>query len=149
MNPYSILAIILSIAISGGFGYYKGHASGKKEVKQEWDAEKATTAILHAQEVQKAREKETALQANADQLRRDKDNEIRSLNDRVAALNDSLRKRPNRPGGMSQTSGAGQGGCTGKELYRDDGEFLIRIARQADEVRLAYLQCFNQYQSLQ
>lgn len=149
MNPYSILAAILGIAIAGGIGYYNGHAAGNKAVQQAWDAEKATTAILHAQAVQKAREKENALQATADQLRRDKDEEIRSLNASAAALADSLRNRAVRPsGGLSKAASTGQGSCTGAELYREDGEFLIGLAKEADEIRIAYLQCAKQYEAL-
>lgn len=149
-NPTLILAAILAIAISGGLGYYSGHANGKKSVQQAWDAERAEMAIAKAESEKQAREKEAALQAAANRLRKAKDDEIKSINARADAILDSLRDRQARDATneMPNDTGIGPGGCTGKELYRQDSEFLVRLAREADEITAAYKQCFEQYEKI-
>jgi hypothetical protein len=105
-----------------------------------------------AEAQRQAREKEQALQQGADNLRMEKEREIKNINARATALANSLRERPDRPttesGAVPSASGAGQSGCTGKELYREDGEFLVRIAREADELRASVKQCIKQYEAL-
>jgi len=91
------------------------------------------------------------LQETADKLRKEKDVEIKNLNARATALTNSLRDRQERPAdgsALSSSSGAGSRGCTGKELYREDGEFLVRLAREADELRSALKQCYRQYEAV-
>ena len=104
-------------------------------------------ALAAAQEEMRVRE--ASLQAVAAKQRKEKDREIRSLNARVDELLNSVRNRPSRgdKGGLSDNSGIGHGSCTGAELYRDDSEFLVRVAREADEIRLAYKQCMAQYEA--
>lgn len=138
---YARLIVVAILALGLSMTHWKAYTNGKAAIQAAWDADKAQAVI-------KAREKEQVLQSNADKIREEKNREIRQLNDRVAVLTDSLRKRPERPK-VSETSGAGPRACTGAELYREDGEFLIRLAREADEIRLAYRQCLDQYQSLQ
>ena len=105
----------------------------------------------YAEEVEKAREKEQNWQQAADNIRQEKDRELKKVADTNRVLLNSLRDRPSRPAEGStvpSTPGVGQGGCTGKELYREDGEFLVRIAREADELRSALKQCYNQYEAV-
>jgi hypothetical protein len=102
------------------------------KVQQEWDKERAAQEAAYAQAQAEARTKEQELQANADAIRQEKDREIRNLN----AL-------PN-----TTTNGSIATGCTGKELYRPDGEFLAREAARADELRFLLKQCRDQYEAL-
>lgn len=149
-NPALILAAILAFAISGSIGYYSGNANGKKSVQQAWDAERAEMAIAKAEFEKQAREKEAALQAAANRLRKAKDDEIKSINARADAILDSLRDRQARDAAnkMPNNSAIGFGGCTGKDLYRQDAEFLVRLAREADEITAAYKQCIEQYENI-
>jgi hypothetical protein len=48
---------------------------------------------------------------------------------------------------VSTTASNGKDGCTGKELYREDGAILIGIAREADELRASLKQCYSQYEA--
>ncbi len=152
MSPLHMAAgCVLVAAVAGVAGYGKGYSHGKATVQQEWDAERAQLAEEHAKAMAAAREKEQALQANADQLRQEKDDEIRTINARAAAIADSVRKRPARPAESSAVPSAastGQGGCTARELFREDAEVAIRLARDADELRTALLQCYKQYETL-
>lgn len=154
MNPWLILGFVLAVAAAGGAGLYQGHELGMAEVQQKWDKERAAQEAEYAAAQAAAREKEQALQAGADQLRQEKDREIRNLNARAAALSNSLRERPSRPtseaSAVSGTADAGPAatGCTGEKLYRTDGEFLAREAARGDELRILLKQCRDQYETL-
>ena len=150
MNPYLILGVVLAVGVAGAGGLYQGHKLGTAEVQQAWDKEKAEQLAEYAKAQEEARAKEQALQANADQLRREKDAEIRNINARATALSNSLRDRKERPeaGSMSSSSGSGSGGCTPRELYRQDSEVVVGLAREADEIRLALKQCYAQYEAV-
>lgn len=148
MNPWLILGVVLAVGAAAGGGYYKGNSAGKSEVQQQWDKEKAEQYAEYAKGQEEARKREQELQANADKLRREKDAQIKEVNARATALANSLRNRQTRPAETStvpSAAGVGQSACTGKELYREDGEFLVRIAREADELRAALDQCYKQY----
>jgi hypothetical protein len=151
MNPYVIIGVVVAIGVAGAGGLYQGHQLGKAEVQQAWDKEKAEQYAQYAKAQEEARAKEQELQANADKLRKEKDAEIRNITARATALSNSLQQRQTRPtetSSLSSSSGARPASCSGKELYREDGEFLVRIAREADELRTALKQCYTQYEAL-
>jgi len=150
MNPYLIIGVVFAVGVAGAGGLYKGHKLGKAEVQQAWDKEKAEQYAAYAKAQEEARKKEQELQASADQLRREKDAEIRNINARATALSNSLQHRQSRSetDSLSSSSGARQTPCSGKELYREDGQFLVRIAGEADELRTALKQCYTQYEAL-
>lgn len=154
MNPWLILGFVLAVAAAGGAGLYQGHELGMAEVQQKWDKERAAQEAEYAAAQAAAREKEQALQAGADQLRQEKDREIRNLNARATALSNSLRDRQERPTTEASavpsatTNGPVATGCTGEKLYRPDGEFLAREAARGDELRILLKQCRDQYEAL-
>jgi hypothetical protein len=148
MNPWLILAFVLAVGAAAGGGYYKGNSAGRAEVQQQWDKEKAEQYAAYAKGQEEARQREQALQANADKLRRDKDAEIKNINARAAALTNSLRDRQTRPtetNTVSSTTSVRPAGCSGKELYREDGAFLVGLAAEADGLKAALDQCYRQY----
>jgi hypothetical protein len=146
-----ILGFVLAVGAAAGGGYYKGNSAGKSEVQQQWDKEKAEQYAAYAKGQEEARKREQEMQGAADKLRREKDAEIKNNNARATALANSLRDRQTRPtetSAVPSTTSAGSSACTGKDLYREDGEFLVRIAREADELRSALKQCYQQYESV-
>ena len=154
MNPWLILGFVLAVAAAGGAGLYKGRDLGMAEVQQAWDKERAAQLAEYAAAQAAAREKEQSMQADADTLRKEKDREIRDLNARATALTNSLRDRASRPTTEASTlpsttsNGSAPPGCTGKELYRPDGEFLAREAARGDELRALLKQCRAQYEAI-
>ena len=81
---------------------------------------------------------------------KDKEDAIKSLNQRHASIVNSLRQRTERPitltfstetSGSSVSTGAGS---TGQQLYREDAEFLIGEAAKADTLREALKSCRRQ-----
>ena len=153
-NPWIILGFVLAIIGAAGAGYYQGNEAGQAKVQQAWDKERAAQEAEYAAAQSAAREKEQALQANADQLRQEKDREIRNLNARATALTNSLRDRSERPTAEASavpsttSNGPAPAGCTGEKLYRPDGEFLAREAARGDELRVLLKQCRDQYETL-
>lgn len=148
MNPYLILAGVLAVVLAASGGYFKGQSDGEAAVHAEWDAERLKQHEAHAKALQEAVERQQQLQMGADKLRQEKDRETRDLVARNTALANSLRNRPERPtqaGAVSNPSGAGSSACTARELYREDSEVVVRIAREADEIRAALKQCYAQY----
>lgn len=133
-----IAAII--ITVYGIWSFYLGNSFGAKTVQAKWDSEKA--AAVTAQ-----RDKEAALQASMDKLREEKNRETAKLRRTVAALTDSLRDRPERPASATTEAGIGPAGCTGAELYKPDGEFLVGESARADQIRLALKSCQDAYQA--
>lgn len=147
MNPWVLLGFVVALGVASATGYYKGHEHGAAKVQQAWDKEKAEQYAAYAKGQEEARKKEQELQAAADKLRKEKDAEIRDINARATALSNSLRDRQTRPTEASAVSGAtgNRPACSGRELYKEDGEFLVRIATEADELRAALKQCYAQY----
>jgi hypothetical protein len=152
MNPYFLVGALIAVAVAGGAGYVKGTAHGKAVVQAEWDAERLRQQEAHAKALQESIQKQQALQADADQLRQEKDRETRDLLARNTALNNSLRNRPQRPAAptstVPSTASTGSSGCTPRELYREDSEVVVGFAREADEIRLALKQCYAQYEAV-
>jgi hypothetical protein len=154
MNPWVILGFVVAIIGAAGAGYYQGNEAGQAKVQQAWDKERAAQEAEYAAAQSAAREKEQALQANADQLRQEKDREIRNLNARATALTNSLRDRSERPTAEASAVphaanvGPAPTGCTGEKLYRPDGEFLAREAARGDELRILLKQCRDQYETI-
>jgi hypothetical protein len=150
MNPWLTLGAVLAIGAAATGGYYVGKDDGKAEIQQAWDKEKATQYAQYAKAMEESVEKQQQLQMGADRLRQEKDREIRDVTARNTALANSLRDRQTRPtqtSSVSSTASVGSSACTGKELYREDGEFLVRFAREADELRVALKQCYAQYEA--
>jgi hypothetical protein len=150
MNPYFIAGTVLAVVCAYGTGHWQGDTAGQAKVQQQWDKEKAKLAEEYAANVAAMREKEQVMQSNADKLREDKNRELKEANARNTALVNSLQQRANRTesSGVSTTASNGKDGCTGKELYREDGAVLIGIAREADELRISLKQCYAQYEAV-
>jgi len=89
------------------------------------------------------RDKEHQYQADADQIRKDKDAQIKAINTQLVDAVSELRKRPSRA-----TETADRKGCNGASLYAEDSEFLVREAARADEIRVALQACYKQYEAI-
>jgi hypothetical protein len=151
MNPWFIAGAVIAVAVAGAGGYAKGTAHGKAEVQAQWDQEKAKLALEYAAAQAAAREKEQALQAQADQLREDANARIKDIDSRANKLVDSLRQRPDR--NSTQTSAVSgttcpSGGASGKDLASGDAVFLARYAADAARLEAALDTCVKQYEAV-
>ena len=134
MFPLGILTYVkiglfaLSLCVAG----YLGYAVESSRFNSYKQAQQAATQALQEQH-----------QAATDQIRKDKDAQIASINAQLVDAIGELRKRPSR----AQASSNGQGG-TGATLFADDAEFLTREAARADIIRTGLSACYAQYDSL-
>ena len=123
INIYAIYALVAITLFCGGFVNGCSYQQNKAE--------------------KTIRDEEHQYQSDADQIRKDKDAQIKTINNQLVDAVSELRKRPSR---STETSN-GQG-CNGASLYAEDSEFLIREAARADEIRVGLEACYKQYESL-
>lgn len=92
---------------------------------------------------------QVALQESFDNIQKEKDVKIKSLNSRVATLTLSLQSRPSRtePSGVSNDASNQETrqGNTGLELYREDSKFLVGEAARAELIKEELLTCYKSY----
>ena len=127
LRYYAYIGLVLFGLAGFGYGKYKSYK---------------LDAYIVAQQ-QAVQQKEHEYQAAADQIRKDKDAQIKIINNQLVDAISELRKRPSR----TDQANAGQS-CNGASLYAEDAEFLIREAARADEIRIALQSCYKQYDSL-
>jgi len=123
LNIYAIYAVTAIVLFCSGF----------------------VSGCQHQQSAQEKviRDKEHQYQSAADQIRTEKDAQIKAINNQLVDAVSELRKRPSR---TAETS-AGQS-CNGASLYAEDAEFLVREAARADEIRISLQTCYKQYDSI-
>jgi hypothetical protein len=123
VNIYAIIAVVAVALFCGGFVNGCSYQQSKAE--------------------KTIRDKEHQYQADADQIRKDKDAQIKVINTQLVDAVSELRKRPSRTAEASN----GQS-CNGTRLFAEDSEFLVREAARADEIRVALDACYKQYDSV-
>ena len=128
LDSVKIGLFALSLCVAGYLGYAveSSRFNSYKQVQQ------AATQALQEQH-----------QAAADQIRKEKDAQIASINTQLADALSQLRSRPSR----TQDAANGQGG-TGVSLSAEDSIFLEREAARADILRTALSACYDQYDAL-
>ena len=131
-----LLIYILSIALSGWFFYGVGK---DKEAKKLLEYQNAQKALLI--------EQENKYQDMLVQSLKEKENAIKDLNKRHAAIVNSLQQRPARQDSSTPSSSSSVctgAGSTGDRLYREDAEFLIGEATRAEVIKQALRACRQQ-----
>lgn len=123
MNIYAIYALVAITLFCGGFVNGCSYQQSKAE--------------------KTIRDKEHQYQADADQIRKAKDEQIKAINSQLVDSISELRKRSSRS--SETTNGKG---CNGSALFAEDAEFLIREAARADEIRVGLEACYKQYDSI-
>jgi hypothetical protein len=138
--------------LAGAYSFVTDRAADRREAKvraEYAERDRQALAALHAAEKANRRKEQSLAEEIVLSKQREADAlaALGAANRRIDGL---LLNRPARPAavpGAAATAPAGQGQrfCTGRELYRDDGEFLRREAQRADTLRLALKQCYAQY----
>jgi hypothetical protein len=123
LNTYALYIIIAITLFCGGFVNGCSYQQSKAE--------------------KTIRDKEHQYQSDADQIRKEKDAQIKTINTQLVDAVSELRKRPSRTAETSNGSS-----CNGTSLYAEDAEFLVREAARADEIRVGLEACYKQYESL-
>jgi hypothetical protein len=123
VNIYAIIALVAVALFCGGFVNGCSYQQSKAE--------------------KTIRDKERKYQAETDKIRKDKDDQIKAINNQLVDAVSELRKRPSRTAEASN----GQS-CNGASLFAEDAEFLIREAARADEMRVSLAACYKQYDAI-
>lgn len=98
--------------------------------------------LLKASEL--SREREQSMLSSANKLRKEKDDRLQVVSQRLDAALDGLRQRPPRPTEATSAARDCQG-ASGSQLSREDAEFLSRESARADRLRASLDQCYQQY----
>jgi hypothetical protein len=83
----------------------------------------------YAHKIESGKEVERILKRDSSKQLQIKDEQIKTINARVGVLIRELHTRPSRSTTTPDTPS-----CTGRELYREDGEFLAREAARAEKI---------------
>lgn len=137
-----IIALIGLIIVLIGMHVYdkqSGITKAVQEVHQSYTVASQQIAL-------KAKEEHARLLTEQWKEQERRDEKIKSLSVKLAAANRLLNSRTERPkdGGESPVVTTS---CTGRELYREDGEFLIREAARADKVIIERDYYYEQYEN--
>ena len=153
INPRVLAALALAAALSGlcWWSYNTVYDRGAQAIQVKWDAEKKDQAEQSAKVATDALAVTKSLQVSADNQRKASNAQITALNTALASAVAGLSNRPSRDDAGGVSCGAATGtnaGCTGAGLYRDDGQFLVRYARDAAELRIRLESCQSQYMAV-
>lgn len=156
----AVLVVILALVGTGIYlkksGYSEGYNTAKTEGELELAQFKDKIRTLLDAQMRLQKEYEAAVEVRVAQIQKDKEDEVKAIGDRYNALVISVRNRPSRPlpsagtnadTAPASTDGSGAG-CTGRELSREDAEFLAREAYRADILRKALEACRKSYEGL-
>ena len=123
VNLYVIYALVAISLFCGGF----------------------VSGCSHEQSAQEKtiRAKEHQYQSDADNIRMQKDAQIKVINTQLVDAVSQLRSRSS-----NATKTVNGQDCNGAALSSPDAEFLVREAARADEIRVGLQACYKQYDSL-
>ena len=145
-----IIAILaLVIGLGAAHFYLQGVAVDNAielttgRLNKEWQ-EKQDAAITKKDEAQKA-----LINSHYEEVKK-KDEHLKTIERKHAALVSSLSNRPSRsePSTDNSSDNSTSQTCTGAQLYREDGEFLAGEAARADGIVIERDFYYNEYENL-
>jgi hypothetical protein len=150
LNPWVIIGMLAVLVGVYMLGHHNGAQDGATRIQQKWDKDTAAKTEAARKDGEVKRKTEQELQIAADTKREEDAKKTQELNARLAAALSELRNRPSRPASSTSVVPTAPGagtvvGCTGAQLYRDDGELLTRLANTAQRVRNQRDTCYAQY----
>lgn len=143
------VVVIAIVALATTFHYMDKKAAVDKAV--------VSTQVSMNKEYQKrlddaaniAREKENKISSDGLKIQKNKDDKIKQLNSDLQLALDVLRNRPERASASDTSDNPGDSkACTGRELFREDAQFLTREAARADEVVIERDFYYDKYEAL-
>lgn len=140
-NPMLMLAVVIAFVLNGF--YWNAHGSNAADTR--W------TARIEKERVEsllKARAKEQEMQDAFNAAQKKQAARLADTRRNLDVALDSLRDRPERPGGVPETARAGCTGANGAELSRSDSGFLSREAARADDIRAGLEACYSAVDSV-
>lgn len=145
MHLRLVVAAVVAVLLAGT--HWKAYVTGKNAVQAQWTEQKLLDEKARAAMAADATATERKLQATIDTERKGRRDEANRIAHDYGVVIDSLLNRAERTTNGANPATAGDGkvapGCTGAELYRQDGEFLAREAARADTLRLELARCYR------
>ncbi|MFD1709102.1 hypothetical protein FVQ98_14460 [Ottowia sp. GY511] len=162
LNPYRWLILLALLAGLWGAhawrvgaaekrGYAAGDKAGAHRVQVQYDTFKGELITRSTTLLAEAYRVGGVMQGSFNQRTKELDDEITTVTrERDAAL-ERLRNRPQRPAGGpprdrnlpgDPTDQTAAPGCTGAQLYREDGHFLVGEAARGEVIRKGLLKCY-------
>ena len=145
------LAITLCAVGISVYGYNVIYDRGAQSVQTKWDS----VEIERSKEIERIKleteRTNTELVTKTAAQQKALNEKIVNLNKSLTTALASLSDRASRPSSETQSDSTGTESatsCTGTNLFRQDAEFLIREAARADEIKLYWAQCQEQYNFL-
>lgn len=140
------------LALMGG-AYLQGRKDGAAHVQTQWDKARLAQMEQHTIALEKVQAQSLALHTQVTQLTRANADANARMATQYRDLLVGVQARPARPAapgpaGRDTTPRATPPAATGRELYREDSGFLAGEAARADQVRLALIACYAQYDAV-
>lgn len=95
---------------------------------------------------------EKSMNIKVSSIQKEKDIEIvnttNKYNSIIAGLQQRVSRKERNPDTGNSSNAESIKRCTGKELYREDAEFLAGESARAEEIRINLLACYKQYDAV-
>lgn len=137
-NPWALLTLIIAFVLNGF--YWNAHGSNAEHARMV-----AKLESERAQALQKARDTETQWQEEVNEVTTKQAEKLAEVQHHLDVAIISLRDRPKRSATLPDTPRVECSGATGRELSREDAEFLVREAARADTLRAGLEACYAAY----
>lgn len=134
-NPWALLTLIIAFVLNGF--YWNAHGSNAEHARMV-----AKLESERAQALQKARDTETQWQEEVNEVTTKQAEKLAEVQHHLDVAIISLRDRPKRSATLPDTPRVECAGASGRELSREDAEFLAREAARADTIRAGLEACY-------
>lgn len=134
-NPWALLTLIIAFVLNGF--YWNAHGSNAEHARMV-----AKLESERAQALQKARDIEIQWQERVNEVTKKQAEKLAEVQHHLDVAIISLRDRPKRPATLPDTPRVECAGASGRELSREDAEFLAREAARADTIRAGLEACY-------
>lgn len=137
-NPWALLTLIIAFVLNGF--YWNAHGSNAEHTRMV-----AKLESERAQALQKARDIETQWQEEVNEVTTKQAEKLAEVQHHLDVAIISLRDRPKRSATLPDTPRVECAGASGRELSREDAEFLARESARADTIRAGLEACYAAY----
>lgn len=143
---WKVFAVVIILSLLWGWHTtdISKHVKATEVAMQEIYQKKLDASALQAKKETKA------LQVDKDKAYDELQNKFKASNNKLSNALNELSKRPKRPLSTDNSNNIANtpSACTGAQLYREDGEFLIREAGRAQKVLEERDYYYERYESV-
>lgn len=137
-NPWALLVLLGAFVLNGFYWHAHGSNSERVRLMAQFEHERVDM-------VQKARDTEKKWQGAINEITTNQAEKLAEVQHNLDVAIVSLRDRPERPTRLPDTPRIECSGASGRELSREDAEFLVREAARADTLRVGLEACYSAY----